>query len=218
MCKQRMLIIAVKHMFWIVMWNICLHWSRLRVCRIRKFPKPHLHKHQWVQPKRTRKQIPDPGNWTVNSLGPSDAIWRCRSGSTLARVMACCLTASSHYLNQCWQIISKVHTHSYRGNLTLDALAINHQYYFENHLSKFSFKSPRGQWALMLMTYFATGIYFVNISKYCLNILCSGGIHGMGCNRRILINRCHITKLRFWQLAHQNKPMLLFLVGYHPGI
>ena len=44
----------------------------------------------------------------VNSLGPSDAIWRQRSGSTLAQVMACCLTAPSHYLNQCWLIISKV--------------------------------------------------------------------------------------------------------------
>ena len=38
----------------------------------------------------------------INSLWPSDAIWQYRSGSTLAQVMACCLTASSHYLNQCW--------------------------------------------------------------------------------------------------------------------
>ena len=34
-------------------------------------------------------------------LWPSDTIWRQRSGSTLAQVMACCLTAPSHYLNQC---------------------------------------------------------------------------------------------------------------------
>ena len=44
----------------------------------------------------------------VYSLGPSDAIWRWRSWSTLVQVMACCLTALSHYLNQCWLIISKV--------------------------------------------------------------------------------------------------------------
>ena len=31
-----------------------------------------------------------------------------RSGSTLTQVMACCLTAPSHYLNQCRLIISKV--------------------------------------------------------------------------------------------------------------
>ena len=36
-------------------------------------------------------------------------IWRQRSGSTLAEVMACCLTAPSHYLNQCWLIISGIH-------------------------------------------------------------------------------------------------------------
>ena len=40
----------------------------------------------------------------LNSMCPSDAIWRHRSGSTLAQVMACCLTAPSHYLNQCWLI------------------------------------------------------------------------------------------------------------------
>ena len=44
----------------------------------------------------------------LNSLGPSDAIWRRKTGSTLAKVMARCLTAPSHYLNQCWLIISKV--------------------------------------------------------------------------------------------------------------
>ena len=31
-----------------------------------------------------------------------------RSGSTLAQVMACCWRASSHSLNQCWLIISKI--------------------------------------------------------------------------------------------------------------
>ena len=44
----------------------------------------------------------------VNSLWPSDAIWRHWSGSTMAQVMACCLTAPSHYLNQCWLIIRAV--------------------------------------------------------------------------------------------------------------
>ena len=42
----------------------------------------------------------------INSLWPSDAISRHRSGSTLAQVIACCLTAPSYYLNQCWLIIS----------------------------------------------------------------------------------------------------------------
>ena len=45
----------------------------------------------------------------------SDAIWRHRSGSTLVQVMAWCLMAPSHYLNQCWLIISKVLWHLSEG-------------------------------------------------------------------------------------------------------
>ena len=38
----------------------------------------------------------------------------CWSGSTLAQVMACCLTAPSHYLTQCWLIISESSDHQLR--------------------------------------------------------------------------------------------------------
>ena len=38
-------------------------------------------------------------------------IWWHKSWSTLAQVMACCLMAPSHYLNQCWLIISEVPWH-----------------------------------------------------------------------------------------------------------
>ena len=61
----------------------------------------------------------------VNSLWSRDTIWRQRSGSTLAQVMAFCLTARSHYLNQCWLIISKVEWHSSKGKFTRDTSAIN---------------------------------------------------------------------------------------------
>ena len=37
-----------------------------------------------------------------NSLWPSDAFWWHRSWSTLAQVMACCMTAPSNYLNHSW--------------------------------------------------------------------------------------------------------------------
>ena len=50
---------------------------------------------------------------TFYILWPSDAIWWHRSGSASAQVMACCLTAPSYYLNQCWFIIieDQWHTH-----------------------------------------------------------------------------------------------------------
>ena len=64
----------------------------------------------------------------INSLMPSDAIWRQRTGSTLAQVMACCLTAPSHYLNQCLLFISKVLWLSCERNFTRDASrCLNHQ-------------------------------------------------------------------------------------------
>ena len=63
--------------------------------------------------------------FALNSLRPSDAIRRHRSGSTLAQVMACCLTAPNHYLNQWWLIISKAQWHSADGSFTRDTSAIS---------------------------------------------------------------------------------------------
>ena len=51
------------------------------------------------------------GRLVVNSLWSSDAIMRQGTESTLVQVMACCLTAPSHYLKQCWLIIRKVLWH-----------------------------------------------------------------------------------------------------------
>ena len=42
----------------------------------------------------------------INSIWSSGTIWRHRSQSSLAQVMACCLTAPSHYLNHCWLLIT----------------------------------------------------------------------------------------------------------------
>ena len=49
-----------------------------------------------------------PSGLAFNSLWLSDTIWRQGSRSTLVQVMACCLTAQSHYLNQCWLNITEV--------------------------------------------------------------------------------------------------------------
>ena len=60
------------------------------------------------------------GEYWVN-CGPSDAIWRQRSESTMVhidQVMAWCLTAPSHYLQQCWLIITEVLWSSPEGNFT----------------------------------------------------------------------------------------------------
>ena len=55
----------------------------------------------------------------INSLWPIITIWWYRSGSTLDQVMACCLTAPSHYLNQCWPVSSSdVHPRAISEKIT----------------------------------------------------------------------------------------------------
>ena len=62
---------------------------------------------------------------TTNSLWPSAVMCWHRSGSTFVQVMAGCLTAPSHCLNQCWRIIRRVQWRSCEGNFTSITLAIN---------------------------------------------------------------------------------------------
>ena len=57
----------------------------------------------------------------------SYVIWRHGTRSTLVQVMTCCLTAPSHYLNQCWLIIIKVMWWSSKDNYTSNVQVINHQ-------------------------------------------------------------------------------------------
>ena len=89
----------------------------------------------------------DSHGWVcVNSLRPSDAIWRQWFWTTLAQVMACCLTAPSHYLNQCWLIIRGVLWHTSESSFAGIAQGIDSGYEFEKDILKNIFKSPRGQW------------------------------------------------------------------------
>ena len=74
---------------------------------------------------------------SINSLRPSDAIWRQISGSTLAQVTACCLTAPSHYLGQCWLTISGVLQHAHQSNFIGYIQEFNPQHELENYSLKF---------------------------------------------------------------------------------
>ena len=90
---------------------ICILWHCLTLkCRkfLKLFPTEvwyilHNQRHVWCRSESGARATAG-----INSLRPTDATWRHRSGSTLAQVMACCLTAPSHYLLPCWLIISKV--------------------------------------------------------------------------------------------------------------
>ena len=67
----------------------------------------------------------------VISLWPNDAIWKPRSGLILAQLIACCLKASSHYLNQCWLIIKGVLWHSSESNIPRNGLRLYLLHVFE---------------------------------------------------------------------------------------
>ena len=82
----------------------------------------------------------------INSLWPSDAIWRQGSRSTLVQVMACCLTAPSHCLNQSWLIITKVQWCDHLRYHSHQSLKLAWKLFFFCSL-----KSPRGKWVNSLM-------------------------------------------------------------------
>ena len=81
-----------------------------------------------------------------NSSWSSDAIWQHRTGSTLPRVMACCLLTPSYYLNQCWLIISEVLWGSPASNFTMSPHATPLWNEFEPDTFKITVTSPRVQW------------------------------------------------------------------------
>ena len=68
----------------------------------------------------------------INSLWPDDGNIDL---STLAQVMACCLAAPSHYLNQCW-LISEVLRHSPRSIFIVSAQGTILYNEFEIHTFK----------------------------------------------------------------------------------
>ena len=67
-----------------------------------------------------------------NSLWSCDVIWWHRSGSTLAQVMACCLMAPSHYLNQSWP-------HQW-GPVTITSGQFHKKYIPQSSITKISLK------------------------------------------------------------------------------
>ena len=82
----------------------------------------------------------------LTHCGPSDAIRWQGTESTLAQVMACCLTAPSHYLNQYWLIISEVLWHSSESITMRRSEDTNQKNKIENYIFRIAFRSPWGQW------------------------------------------------------------------------
>ena len=82
----------------------------------------------------------------INSLWPSDTELNHRFRSTLVQLMACCLMAQSHCLNQCWLLISEVLWHSPESNFTVSAQASYLYNQLENYIYKITATFPTAQW------------------------------------------------------------------------
>ena len=57
-----------------------------------------------------------PTSLAINPLWPSEVMYRYRSGTASTKIIAFCLTAPSHYLNQCQLIIVGILCHSPKSN------------------------------------------------------------------------------------------------------
>ena len=68
-----------------------------------------------------------------NPLWNIDAISCSITWSTLVQVMVYCLTASNHYMNQCWLIVRDVLRHWFEDNFGGNAQVIHRWYECENY-------------------------------------------------------------------------------------
>ena len=124
-------------------------------------------------------------NVQVNSLWPSDTIWWHRSGLTLVQVMPCCLTAPSHYLNQCWLVIKEVLWHSFQGDVCLNTHNLNSKIVLEIYTFEIMATSPRGQcvkidsmhaWNMSYLQRCTTGLrWWCHLWSIHLHSACMGG-------------------------------------------
>ena len=135
--SQNSIFLALKYHFSLDLFGSNFQWPAAHPQQFSdRVPPPGARVNQcetvvYFRQTRTVLSVRDCTPW-INSLGPSDAIWWLRAWSTLAQVMACCLTAPNHYLNQCWLIIGKIEWHSSKGKFTRDKSAINYWNYLEN--------------------------------------------------------------------------------------
>ena len=119
-------------------------------------------------------RYPDTFRLHFNSLRPSDTIWPHRSGSTLAQLMACCLTAPSHYLNQCWLTIIKVPWHSPEGITIRSSADTRHRNKIQFWIFKIDSRFPRGQWVknIINMRFYQILFHALNLIHHFLTIFC----------------------------------------------
>ena len=88
----------------------------------------------WCIPENVLEVLLQNG-WCLTHCGAGDAMLWHISRSTLTQVMVCCMTAASHYQNQCW-LVNMALQHSSEGKSIGNVQDINQWTEFENQTFK----------------------------------------------------------------------------------
>ena len=118
------------------------------------------------------------------------AIWPHRSGSTLAKVMAWCLMAPSHYLNQCWLLICGVIWQLPERNEIASAQATNQYNELENYTFEINTTYIGGQCVNSALDWHLTlhlSIYYLNCLFSLFFCVCYR-VHGIHQNSTLLVH------------------------------
>ena len=113
---------------------------------IHRSPYDSPHKGQVM-----RKTFSWHGVTVVNSSPPSPAYMRQETGSALVQVMACRLTAPSHYLNQYWLIVNWTLMNKFQWYFNRHSIIFIDENAFKNVVCDFSAKLSRGRWVKLHM-------------------------------------------------------------------
>ena len=92
----------------------------------------------------------------VNSSPPSPAYMRQETGSALVQVMACRLTAPSHYLKQSWLIVNWTLRNKFQWYFNRHSIISIEENAFENVVCDFPGKLSRGRWVNVDLWYQGT--------------------------------------------------------------
>ena len=87
----------------------------------------HYHSYLLKRWKKVKSLLID----VINSMWLSGAIRLQGFWSVVVQVMACCLTAPSHYLNHCWLISKEILWHSFQSDIYFNYQAINPHIMFD---------------------------------------------------------------------------------------
>ena len=115
--------------------------------------------------------------------------------STLAQVMACCLMAPSHYLNQYWLIVNWILRNELQWNWNQSTRCFIHENAFKNVICKMVSILFRGRFPVFLLLY----CIHTNLD---ISLQSSGAeITGPCADISLLMDDCAITSWQLWCLA-----------------